>query len=114
MAEHIEPCPFGCKAGLTVYQSLDCEYVICDRCESTGPAAKTREAAIAAWNKRAAPAHTVPEGFALVPVEPTPEMVKAGANSGGLGMEFHEWMGRVTIAWRHMLAAAPQDRGGEP
>ncbi|NSX18127.1 hypothetical protein HTY52_28905, partial [Cupriavidus taiwanensis] len=49
----------------------------------------------------------VPEGYALVPVEPTPEMVKAGANSGGLGMEFHEWMGRVVIAWSAMLAAAP-------
>lgn len=55
MSEHIECCPFGCKAGMTVYQSIDCEYVICDRCESTGPAAKTREEAIAAWNKRAQP-----------------------------------------------------------
>lgn len=48
-----------------------------------------------------------PEGRRLVPVEPTPEMIKAGAKSGGLGMDFHEWMGRIAIAWREMLAAAP-------
>lgn len=48
----LKPCPFGCKRGLTVYQSLYCEYVVCDHCESTGPAAKTREEAIAAWNRR--------------------------------------------------------------
>lgn len=56
----------------------------------------------------AAEAVVIPAGYALVPIEPTTEMLKAGANSGGLGMEFHEWLGRVKIAWRHMLAAAPQ------
>lgn len=61
-----------------------------------------RKAALAAPQPAA-----VPDGFVLVPKEPTPEMVKAGANSGGLGMEFHEWMGRVVIAWPRMIAAAP-------
>lgn len=49
----------------------------------------------------------VPDGWKLVPIEPTPEMVKAGSTSGGLGMDFHEWMGRINLAWRHILAAAP-------
>lgn len=52
-------------------------------------------------------AQGVAEGYALVPIELTPEMVKAGSTSGGLGMDFHEWMGRIKHAWRHMLAAAP-------
>lgn len=55
----------------------------------------------------------LPEGYVVVPVELTPEMVKAGANSGGLGMNFHEWMGRLSIAWRHMLAAAPTPPAGD-
>lgn len=40
-------------------------------------------------------------------------MVKAGANSGGLGMDFHEWMGRLAIAWRNILAAAPTSPDGD-
>jgi hypothetical protein len=60
-----------------------------------------RDALLAAAGKEAV------AGWKLVPVELTPEMVKAGSNSGGLGMQFHEWMGRITVAWRHMLDAAP-------
>ncbi|GAA0809548.1 hypothetical protein [Cupriavidus gilardii] len=73
---------------------------------------RTKEAlrrAIAALDRHATNGQRagVPEGYVLMPVELTPEMIKAGANSGGLGMNFLEWMGRLSIAWRHMLAAAP-------
>lgn len=44
----------------------------------------------------------VPDGYALVPIEPTPEMVNAGAEGDS---QFYEHAGFV---YRAMLAAAPQ------
>ncbi|NYT67928.1 hypothetical protein [Pusillimonas noertemannii] len=45
--------------------------------------------------------------FAVVPHALTEEMINAGAGSGGLGMDYHEWLGRIACAWPKMLAAAP-------
>lgn len=50
-----------------------------------------------------APAPVVPEGYALVPKEPTDEMVNCGWRSG-----------HPIGVWRHMLSAAPQPAGGVP
>lgn len=56
---HVEPCPLG-------FHTLQISY-------------PDEHTAIAAWNTRhiLASASAVPEGFALVPIEPTEEMVKA-------------------------------------
>lgn len=64
-----------------------------------------READLAAIADRYAaqpPAVAVPDGYALAPIEPTPEMVDAGAEGDG---QFYEHAGFV---YRAMLAAAPQ------
>ena len=50
----------------------------------------------------------IPEGFKLVPIEPTEEMLKASAKSGGLGMDFYEHIGRVSLSYKAMLEAAPE------
>lgn len=48
------------------------------------------------------PAVAVPDGYALVPIEPTPEMVSAGTESDS---QFYE---HAEFVYRAMLAAAPQ------
>lgn len=53
----------------------------------------------------------VPDGWVLVPREPTPEMVEAGARA----VSDHSWGDSTTkecneIAWEAMLAAAPSQR----
>jgi len=50
---------------------------------------------------RAAKAQEVPEGFALVPIEPTEEMVVRGAQSQGATVYYRE----VIAIYRAMLAA---------
>ena len=56
------------------------------------------------------PAPVVPEGWQLVPVEPTEEMCEAGANAP-LKVRQAEatWIG---VIYRAMLAAAPKPEGG--
>ena len=65
---------------------------------------QTRDKAIAAWNTRAtAPC---PEGWRLVPVEPTPEMVQAACDATfGPAALTHE-QAHIT-GWSAMLSAAP-------
>ena len=89
----------------------DCTYPKCQQTAIPGCQGLCRDLSV---NRRATDGQRagVPEGYVVVPVELTPEMVKAGANSGGLGMNFHEWMGRLSTAWRHMLAAAPTPPAG--
>lgn len=43
----------------------------------------------------------VPDGWTLVPIEPTPEMIRAGES----------WSGLPSQTWRDMIDAAPE--GGE-
>lgn len=45
----------------------------------------------------------IPDGFALAPIEPTKQIIKTSASSGGLGMDYHEWIGRFHIAWKRVL-----------
>lgn len=57
----------------------------------------TREAVAAVWNRRPTPAAVaVPDGYALVPVNPTAEMCKAA-----------NWSSSNRQRWADMLAAAP-------
>jgi Lar family restriction alleviation protein len=52
------PCPFCGDTNVTVqeYDTKDAWWTVCDNiyCGTEGPAKKTREATVAAWNKRAA------------------------------------------------------------
>lgn len=59
-----------------------------------------------------APQHSSPPGWKLVPVEPTMEMLNAGVDSGGIGLDYHEAIGRFIVAYSAMLAAAPEKEGG--
>lgn len=52
-----------------------------------------------------AQAEAVPQGYALVPVEPTPEMEMAWDDANGDGAPFH-------AMYATLLAAAPQQKGG--
>ncbi|MBC7602747.1 MAG: hypothetical protein H7255_08830 [Ramlibacter sp.] len=50
-----------------------------------------------------------PEGFVLVPREPTPEMIEAAASFGGPGNGYNAQRGREAVeTWKEMLAAAPK------
>ena len=46
--------------------------------------------------------------YKLVPVEPTPEMLEAGADWCGQGLGKDEAKGRAATAYKYMLAAAPE------
>jgi hypothetical protein len=52
------------------------------------------------------PAPAVPEGWKLVPVEPTVDMAIAAAEATGYD-DYHEMLGRSYVCYRAMLAAAP-------
>jgi len=82
-ARELLPCPFcGCAATLRVGERMLVDaHVICEGCSAEGPGfgADATEGdftmeALEAWNRRAAP-----EGFVMVPVEPTPERLAAAA-----------------------------------
>jgi len=52
---------------------------------------------------KAEAAPIVPQGWKLVPVEPTPEMVRAGQELKPLG----KWHAQIKAVWTAMLAASP-------
>lgn len=54
-----------------------------------------------------APARAVPEGFVLVPREPTPEMLRAGFLSESEGFDIETPADAPGLVYRAMLAAAP-------
>ena len=62
------------------------------------------------WGWKAAKAQAVPEGWKLVPVEPTPEMMLHGSNC-----QHHAWNDKECpmrnsrrSIWKHMCDAAPE------
>lgn len=57
----------------------------------------------AAWDAWQAAMRAAPEGFVMVPVEPTGEMYDAGLEAGN----GHDWTG-PSVVWSAMLAARPQ------
>lgn len=104
-AAALEPCPFcGASVDMNYHKPTESFYVACSECSAhtCDHGAEEAEAA-AAWNRRAPKASAVPEGWKLVPMEPTPEMLSAAWNGGALGGEDDH-----RECYGYMLAAAPQ------
>ena len=81
-------------------------------CPLAGRDAKT--AAWLGWSRRAAMLNSpvIPDGYALVPIEPTDEMLKAFDYSNAWEeVDFWEGSFDLVSGWRAMLAAAPGKEG---
>lgn len=76
--DELKPCPChfcGKKTSTRAgFAADDIRVEVYCICGATGPTKSTHEDAIAAWNARAP---SVPEGWRLVPVVPTQEMLKS-------------------------------------
>lgn len=107
-ARELRPCPFcGGEAeridfGPGAGENEGGSCIACRRCQASGPVEfGFKENFIANWNRRAA-VRAAPEGYVLVPAEPTEEMKRAGtahaSNPYGLARD----------VWAAMLAARPQ------
>lgn len=109
------PCPFcGGEAeridfGPDAAENEGGSCIACKRCQASGPVEfGFKENLIANWNRRAAP-----EGFVMVPVEPTDEMIEASlirvpiAKRINPGQHLRIYGAR---AWDAMLAARPQEQ----
>lgn len=98
------PCPFCGGIDIDASFSLNGEGDInagCMTCGACGPDANSKDLKVAAseWNKRAVLSDVhAPQGWKLVPLEPTVEMKVAGDNAG--------WW--CADKYRAMIAAAPQ------
>lgn len=111
----IKNCPF-CGGVADIWTRSAYSFVECEQCEAEGPPAAEASDAIDAWNSRA-----TPSGYALVPVEPTEEMLKLGSRAywdkqrdmcSPTPTEFpDECGGPMGYAYLAMVAAAQQ--GGE-
>ena len=103
------PCPFcGGNAGviqLTGHESP--RTVECDECHCRSRWG-TEEEVIAAWNRRTPPA-AVPDGWVMVPKEPTPEMCNAALKEISditvRSKKAAAW--DAVRAYRAMISAAP-------
>lgn len=107
------PCPFCGSNNLGFAQGSTHRWlsVICHDCgAASGEVRKEilcseftvgdKQRATEEWNRRTSPA-SVPEGYALVPVEPTDEMCGAAYNDRMV------WNGGPRAIYEAMLAAAP-------
>lgn len=108
MSEELKPCPFCGEADLLGFEQNKQGWVVvaCKNCGASGSNGRstTEIEAAAFWNRRAQPAaQAVPEGWKLVPVEPTTEMLRAGVDVA---------VGALPI-YRAMLDAAPTPPAGE-
>ena len=97
----LKQCPFcGSDADLRLARSSDVKpeqfWIFCFTCKACGPYIESIDEAKKAWNTR-----TIPEGFALVPIVPTQEMVRA--MDGTLGLWDEE---AVQSAYYAMIGAS--------
>ncbi|MBE5529217.1 hypothetical protein A9J41_14790 [Laribacter hongkongensis] len=106
-SQQVEPvagqCKFSCESKWLPC-SVDHHYHVLS-CPDEWPGYETRLL-------YTAPQPSSPPGWKLVPVEPTMEMLNAGVDSGGIGLDYHEAIGRFIVAYSAMLAAAPEQEGG--
>lgn len=101
----LKPCPFcggEAELGSPIY------YVECTSCMGGVPSYDSMEEAISAWNRRSPPA-AVPDGWVMVPNEPTREMaiaaVKALDDATVSDPKAAGW--DAIRAYRAMISAAP-------
>lgn len=95
MTENLTPCPFCMYPGIRPEKRARIGwYCVCESCLAQGPTSATKEGAVLGWNRIDAdklntapqPNLRVPDGWKLVPVEPTDDMLElpqtfhAGAN----------------------------------
>lgn len=101
------PCPFcGGKATFD-HDDNGWYWIVCEKCgTATNSRTHTMEDChpllAEQWNRRASPA-SAPEGFVLVPVEPTDAMIECGCRA--LGALYGQY--GASEAYRAMLAASP-------
>ncbi|MDW3683352.1 Lar family restriction alleviation protein [Cupriavidus sp. CV2] len=108
--QKLNPCPF-CGQTATTKTSGDWHAAGCTTYMAPGVLCygqsialqyRTEAEAIAAWNNRAPAETAAPEGWRLVPVEPTEAMLRAHSdNCDGLDPQLAQ------SDWAVMLAAAP-------
>lgn len=123
----LKPCPFCGGTDIRHHATLTYEIgrrVKCMSCHAEGPPARwdlkgdnardterrRRNAAFEAWNRRA-----IPEGYVLVPIEPTDDMLHAAQErlcEIRNVTSFDD--GEQASLYRAMLSAVPQDQGGVP
>ena len=94
------PCAHCGKTNLKIgnLKPLKAQYFVsCFSCFAQVIGCKTEEEAKAAWNRRA-----VPEGFVMVPVEPTMDMLDAGYRNIESDLDYQE----LTDAYKAMIKKA--------
>ena len=119
-ASGLLPCPFcgrdDCDAVDLPPDNLrptETHYIVCHECGLEGPLHDSRAEAAAAWNRRAAPSASppttlaVPAGMALVPVQPTFDMLSA-LFGYWLNVSHPQHRSVAQSTYAAMLAAAPQ------
>lgn len=114
------PCPF-CGAKAESYGVADGQYYVAcvnNDCNGQNGYEDTRDQAKQRWNRRAAvqPAGVaVPEGWKLVSIEPTEEMIQAGIETPCIetGDDIADEREDYRRMYSAMLAAAPYPVSGE-
>ena len=90
------PCPFcGGQA------QLICETVSCLSCEIHTDVYRNAELAVSFWNTR-----HIPEGYKLVPVEPTEEMLEDGSEVQVETHQTHNSWEAAKLIYKAMLRVA--------
>jgi Lar family restriction alleviation protein len=107
MSEKLKPCPFCGSANVEVQafrHESECYTVRCDGCGALGPLKRSSagshiswDLAMESWNTRHAP-----EGYALVPVEPTDSMINSGFRADGDSFPLEH-------IYKAMIAAAQEE-----
>ncbi len=90
MSNELKPCPFCGSEDIRFQFEF---HPICSKCGATQDKIIGTHA-VRSWNLR-----TIPEGYALVPVEPTEEMCQDGFNA-------YQDVGSISDAYKAMLEAA--------
>lgn len=107
MSEELKPCPFCGSTNVDAQafrHGSECYTVRCDGCGALGPLKRSSagshirwDLAMEAWNTR-----HIHEGYALVPVEPTAEMIDAGFRADSESFPLKH-------IYKAMIAAAAQE-----
>jgi hypothetical protein len=106
----LKPCPFCGSDCATITKDHGTYEPGCTHCGTFIGQYSSERSAAAAWNRRAAREQSVPDGWQLVPIEPTLDMCLAGGNAP------HDKDVALSIPemYRAMLSAAPKAPQSDP